>query len=204
MTQRQRSRVTCVLTLALLAVITASAGSAHALSLLGAEVTGEFFVDGGSTNLFDPENGKVPDFQYGNSLNVPGNGTNIVPIADPLVEFGYEGSSMTALFTANFTGAGILTLTATAMPFPSVAMNFNSPGFAGLQFAAVADGATNLNCSFANTTIGCIVGPGPGFTSTYNFSSAAQVPEPASLTLLGLGLAGVIACCRRRGSGVAM
>ena len=88
MTQRRRSRVTCVLTLALL---TASAGSAHALSLLGAEVTGEFSVNGGSTNLFDPENNKVPDFQFGNSLNVPGNGTNIVPIVDSLVEFGYEG-----------------------------------------------------------------------------------------------------------------
>lgn len=194
---RRLSGVTCVLALALFTVITASAGSADALSLLGAEVTGEFFVNGGATNFFDPENGKVPDFQYGNSLNTPGNGTNIVPIADPLVEFGYQGA--TALFTANFTGAGGLTLTATSMPFMSVTMNFTSPGFTGLQFSTVADGASNLHCSFASISIGCTVTPGPGFTSTFNFSSPARVPEPASLTLLALGLAGLIAGCRRRG-----
>lgn len=197
MTWRRFSRVACVLALALFAAITGSAGSSEALSLLGAEVTGEFFVNGGSTNFFDPENGKVPDNQYGNSNNNPGNGTNIVPIADPLVEFGYQGA--TAIFTANFTGAGGLTLTATGMPFMSVAMNFSSPGFAGLQFSTVADGAPNLLCSFANISIGCTVTPGPGFTSSFSFSSPARVPEPASLTLLVLGLAGIMACCRKRG-----
>ena len=42
-------------------------------------------------------------------------------------------------------------------------------------------------------------GPGPGFTSTYDLA-VTQIPGPASLTLLALGLAGVIARARKRGA----
>jgi hypothetical protein len=193
--------ITRLLAIGVLALIVLSARSADALpSLLGEQVTGVFNITGGSTNLYDPENGLVPDNTYGNSNNSPGNGTNIVPISDTLVEFGYEGTSSMALFTANFTGSGTLTLTATAQPFMAgVTQTFTSTGFTGLNFNPVSIVGSN-SCSFGGTTITCITPPGPagGFTSIYQFSSPAQVPEPASLTLLALGLAGIISRCRKR------
>jgi len=187
--------------LAMLAIIMLGGSQAHALPLLGANVEGKFLLNGGSDNLFDEEFGHVPNTGFGNSPGFPGNGSTTVPISDSVVEFGYEGGSVTQ-FTANFTGAGGVTLTANGVPatFTNVTMTFASPGFIGLTFAPVHVDGTNNNCSFATNTITCMVtgGPGPGFTSTYSLSSAAQVPEPASLTLLALGLAGLIARCRKR------
>jgi PEP-CTERM motif len=163
-------------------------------------VEGTFFLNNGSNNLFDPAFGHVPATGFGNSLGPPGNGETTVPISDSVVEFGYQGAL--DLFTTNFTGAGGVILTATGVPstFTNVTMTFASPGFIGLSFAPVHVDGTNNNCSFATNMITCMVtaGPGPGFTSTYSLSSIAQVPEPASLTLLALGLAGLIARCRKR------
>jgi hypothetical protein len=188
--------------LAMLAMIMLGGSQAHALPLLGAEVAGAFFLNGGSNNLFDEEFGHVPATGFGNSPGFPGNGGTTVPISDSVVEFGYQGAAALDLFTANFTGAGGVILTATGVPptFTNVTMTFASPGFIGLLFAPVHVDGTNNNCFFATNTITCMVaaGPGPGFTSTYSLSSTAQVPEPASLTLLALGLAGLIARCRKR------
>jgi hypothetical protein len=186
--------------LALLAIIMLGGSPAHALSLLGANVEGKFFLNGGSDNLFDQKFGHVPTTGFGNSPGFPGNGLATVPISDIVVEFGYQGAA--DRFTTDFTVAGGVTLTATGVPptFTNVTMTFASPGFIGLLFAPVHVEGTNNNCSFATNTITCMVtaGPGPGFTSTYSLSSAAQVSEPASLTLLALGLAGMIARCRKR------
>jgi hypothetical protein len=170
------------------------------LSLLGADVHGTFLLNGGSDNLFDQTFGHVPATGFGNSPGFPGNGLTTVPISDTVVEFGYQGS--VTLFTTDFTGAGGVTVKATDVPatFTNVTMTFASPGFIGLSFGPVHVDGTNNSCSFATNTITCNVtaGPGPGFTSTYSFSSVAQVPEPTSLTLLALGLAGLIARCRKR------
>jgi len=215
---RRLGKLATTLGLSALAAIGMNTEPAHALSLLGQEVTGEFLlnpVTPSSTNFFDPENGKVPDFTYGNSLNVPGNGTNIVPIRDDLIEFGYQGS--TSRFEANFTGAGGFTLTATSVPFTNGATTqFSSPGLAGLTFTMVGPAAPNNACSFATSfasptgpgalaaaatpvgTITCISTNGGSFTSSYTFSSVSTVPEPTSVTLVVLGVAAVIACRRWR------
>jgi hypothetical protein len=186
--------------LAMLAIIMLGGSQAHALPLLGANVEGKFLLNGGPDNLFDEEFGHVPTTGFGNSPGFPGNGLTTVPISDSVVEFGYQGS--VTRFTTDFTGVGGVTVTATDVPatFTHVTMTFASPGFIGLAFAPVHIDGTNNNCSFATNTITCNVtaGPGPGFTSTYSFSSVAQVPEPASLTLLTLGLAGLITRCRKR------
>lgn len=212
------AKLAATLGLSALSAIGTSTEPAHALSLLGQEVTGEFLLNPvtlSSTNFFDPENGKVPDFTYGNSLNVPGNGTNIVPIRDDLIEFGYQGA--TSRFEANFTGAGGFTLTATSVPFQNGATTqFISPGLAGLTFTMVGPAAPNNACSFATsfasptgpatlaaaaTPVGiitCVATMGGSFTSSYTLSPVSTVPEPTSVTLVVLGVAAVIACTRRR------
>ena len=218
MMPKRLAKLATTLGLSALAALGTNTEPAHALSLLGQEVTGEFFlnpVTATSTNFFDPENGKVPDFTFGNSLNVPGNGTNIVPISDNLIEFGYQGS--TSLYQANFTGAGVFTVTATAVPFQNgVTTQFSSPGLAGLALTMVGPAAPNNTCSFATSfasptgpatlapaatpigTITCIATMGGSFTSSYTLSPVSTVPEPTSLTLVVLGVAAVIACARRR------
>jgi len=183
-----------LLVFALLAVISGTS-PAHALSLLNQDVEGVFNIAGISGNLFDPALGHVPANLYGNSIPPApgGSGETTVLISDPLIEFGYQGGTST--FTANFTTSGTLTLNVTpTQPFGSVTQTFTSTGFTGLQFSPVTVVGNNT-CGFAITTITCNTTPGAGFTAVYQFS---QVPEPASLTLLALGLAGIIGRCRKR------
>ena len=195
-----RLRTVRLLAIGLLTVILGTS-QAYALQFSQVDVEGVFNIGSSTNNLFDASSfpALVPA-GYGNSIPPPpgGSGETTVTISDPLIEFGYQGATSMALFTANFSVNGMVTLTATSQPFMSnVTQTFTSPGFTGLTFAFQPGGSlgNNNSCSFASTTITCTATPGGAFTSVYQFS---QVPEPASLTLLGLGLAGIIARCRKR------
>lgn len=159
-------------------------GTAHA-QLLGASVNGSMQFAGAGVNYFDPANGFVP---AGFSNTAPG--TNVVTIAEPAIEFGFDDDSNRN--TANFTGS-TLTLTDQASPGinTSVTYRFSSAVFVGLSLSELSD--TFENGGATGTLVGdtiTIVTPqfvsGGTFTAVYSLTAAA--PEPGTLAQLALGI----------------
>ena len=164
----------------LLALILTSATTAHAipLNLSGAQIHGELFLNGISINRWDSD-------------------TAIV--SDAITEFNYTGVSQTTTITANFTTAGLFQgIISPTNPFTTVQMNFTSSAFVPGVFTIPMGGF----CGFGSTTtLSCTIG-GPtelvNFAYVLNAPVNGQVPEPASLSLLALGLVGIIARVRKR------
>jgi hypothetical protein len=184
-------------------IVTTTATSAHAvLDLTGVTVQGELFINGDLTkNYFDPVNLKVPA-GFGNSPSPGGTGEAEASVSDTIVEFGYQGAA--ASFQVNFHNNGVVDVSGSANPFTSVAMNFLSPAFTPSVTLTPVTSNPTIVATYSNNTLGYTLTS----MTTISFSSTQflniqgtpppQIPEPASLTLVGLGLVGVIARYRKR------
>jgi len=200
-------RQTLLLKILLIAVLVTTASPAHAvLNLTNIEVQGELFNGASPTNLFDPTNGHVPP-GFGNSPATPppgGSGEASALVSDSIVEFGYQGGQANTSVQVDFHNNGVVNGTISATPWTLMTMHFNSPAFTQMvTFTATGSSSPDFIPGYGNNTLTfTFTGPAMATTTFSGFlniqgTPPPQIPEPASLTLLGLGIVGIIALSRK-------
>jgi hypothetical protein len=169
--------------------------SAHATSLVGTSVTGQVQYDGSGPNYFDPALGFVP----AGVLNVGG---TTVAISASAIEFGVaDGANVQ---TADFTVSQLIITDVSSSLAVDFRMTFKNSAFVGATLSEASDTFLNggATASLSGDTITVNV---PGFERVGTFSAvfnialpSASVPEGGmTISMLGLGLAGLIAKSRR-------
>ena len=136
--------------------------------------------------------------------------TGTAGAGDDIVQFLFlfdvNGGAGNDVFTWISQGAGALagstSITVSDLDFTGgqVLSGFNIIGSPGLTGVTVSTTDHSFTFAFTNNSSGS-VGPGPIFSGSYVLRDSSAVPEPGSLALIGLGLAGLGFVRRKRAIG---
>ena len=163
-------------------------------SLVGTAVTGSLTFAGDPSNYFDPSYGFVPATDYLNTL-----GTTVT-ISDTAVEFGYDDGA--SLISADFSDTQLTVSDLSELSGQTNAFQlvFTDASFAGQLLELQSEDYPFTAYSLVGDSITLVyAGGSPTVGQTYEASfTAAQTPEPSTLSLSSTAFGAFAAICAAR------